>query len=311
MSSKDHIDVAVAIADIIEYDRALADRIEGELLKTGGNTDSTTPIRIAQQTGVDRSSAGNIFRQLEEADAVTRSSHEGTMVESDYSVQTDKCRELFTVLRVAIPVIEEYIDRQPPATMVEPLVTFPDDPSFSNVSPSKFGMNQLFSALASEIKQSEDSIIIVAPFFEGEGFGRLRSVLSNAIDRGVELTIVTRYLEDEQSHNRAVIGDFLDYLIEEGIGISRVNTVDYTVWDDDVPLEEQVQNSQNPSFTLHAKVIVFDNDSAYMGSANVTDYGFDRYLELGVLLEGIVASQCRQLCEYLIDSEHANPVHFS
>lgn len=87
-----------------------------------------------------------------------------------------------------------------------------------------------------------------------------------------------------------------------------LKTVDYTVWADDVPAHDRNQNGENPAFTLHAKVMVFDRESAYVGSANVTDYGFGRYLELGVLLGGPPVKQVAELCDFLLGSDAATTV---
>ena len=79
--------------------------------------------------------------------------------------------------------------------------------------------------------------------------------------------------------------------------------MDYTVWDETVPADEQVQDGSTPSFTFHAKVLLSDESYVYVGSANLTDYGFDRYLELGVVLEGPAVSSFSDLITYLLDSQ--------
>jgi len=183
-------------------------------------------------------------------------------------------------------------------------VTFPDDPAFSDSTPASFDMEGLLSALASQVKRTEREIVLLSPFFEGDGLGRLADVLLDALHRGVELTIVTRYLADSRSHNYDVIDSFIQRASEQGVA-SKISLVDYTVWEDTTPIKEQRQTGKNPQFTLHAKVMLFDSQAAYVGSANVTDYGFNRYLELGVLLEGALVSTFRSLCEFLLDSDGA------
>jgi putative cardiolipin synthase len=91
---------------------------------------------------------------------------------------------------------------------------------------------------------------------------------------------------------------------ERGV-TSEITLVDYTVWEETTPIGKQRQDGENPQFTLHAKVMLFDSRAAYVGSANVTDYGFNRYLELGVLLEGATVTAFRDLCEFLLDSDGA------
>lgn len=168
-------------------------------------------------------------------------------------------------------------------------------------------MNDLMSTLASQVKRCNDEIILLSPFFEGGGFNRLSGVLLDALARDVQVTIVTRYLDDCNSHNHGVIGSFLQEARDRDL-YSMVQAVDYTVWDDDVPAEERCQNGANPAFTLHAKVMIFDRRAVYLGSANITDYGFDRYLELGTLLEGPVVEHYIDLCAYLLASSGATVV---
>jgi putative cardiolipin synthase len=308
MSTENYAATAVAIADILEQDLDLVDQVEGLLLVAGGADETITPARVAREINLDRELASNLFRQLEAVDTVSRSSYGSPVAESSYSIRRADLRELFATIRQAIPIIDTYLERQPPSTEIEPLVTFPDDPAFADTAPAAFEMDQLMSALASEIKTTNDSIILVAPFFEGTGFERLREVLADALERGVELTIVTRYLTDRDSHNWKVINAFVQYLADERGVSDQVQTVDYTVWDESVPIREQTQEGAKPAFTLHAKVMLFDNDTAYVGSANVTDYGFDRYLELGVLLQGPKVSRYRDLCEFLLTSDGATRI---
>lgn len=309
MTDDEHAATAIAVADILNQDSDLVDQVEGFLLVAGGSNDTITPARIARETDLDRESAANLFRQLESSGAVERSSYGDPVAESRYSVRQDELRELFATIRRVIPIVDAYLDRQPPSTEIEPLVTFPDDPAFADVTPARFGMDQLMSTLASEIKTANESIILVAPFFEGTGFERLREVLADALERDVDLTIVTRHLTDEESHNREVINSFVRYIADERGLADRIQTVDYTVWHEDVPANERTQDGARPAFTLHAKVMLFDNDTAYVGSANVTDYGFDRYLEFGVLLRGSQASRYRELCEFLLESDGATTVN--
>ena len=54
--------------------------------------------------------------------------------------------------------------------------------------------------------------------------------------------------------------------------------------------------------------MLFDEEAAYVGSANVTDYGFDRYLELGVLLRGPPVTRYRRLLESLLSSDASREI---
>jgi len=303
-----HASQAVAISDIVDRNTAIIDRIEGLLLVASGSEEAITPVTVAQETELGREAAANLFRQLETANAVVRTSYGRHIAESQYSPQSEAVREVFDLVRAAIQLIKADRERQPQPTEAELLVTFPEDPAFADITPSAFGMNQLLSALASEIKSASEKIVVIAPFFEGAGFNRLYDVLGDAVERGVDVTIVTRYLTDEISHNREVLTEFINYLGTECNATGTIRTVDYTVWGEEVPASDRCQDGAKPAFTLHAKVMLFDDETAYVGSANVTDYGFDRYLELGVLLRGPPATQYRELCDFLLNSQKSTDI---
>lgn len=305
MTDPAHAPSAVAIADLLDHDLALLDQIEGLLLTASGAGETITPASVAQQTGLGRETAANLFRQLARAGAVERLRHDRHIAESDYQPESDTVRGVLGTARTAVTILEADRERRPPPTTAEPLVTFPDDPEFDDVSPGALGFDQLFSTLASAVKRTSDRIVLVAPFFEGGGFSRLHGVLIDALDRRVDLTIVTRYLGDQSSHNRSVLTEFADLVRAEGPASGSFRTIDYTVWDDHVPPDDRRQDGATPAFTLHAKLMTFDDEAVYVGSANVTDYGFDRYLELGVLLEGPPVSAYTDLCAFLLDSDAA------
>lgn len=302
-----HESVALAIAELAEYDREIIDQVEGVLLLAGGKDEQITPARVAHETDFERQDASNLFRQLADAGAISCRSRASSITQSSYAVSGNGVRRYLNAARSAIEYIEAYQRRQPPQTVAQPIVTFPDDPAFESASPADFGMMQLMSTLATEIKRAEESIVLLAPFFEGEGVGHLIDVLEDALERGVDLTIVTRYLQDMDSHNRKVIGEVMEKLGGRGLS-GQIQLIDYTVWNDDIPLARRSQDGANPSFTLHAKLMLFDDNAVYIGSANITDYGFDRYLEAGVLVRGPPVQQFSELCDFLLHSEAATEV---
>jgi len=308
MTDPEQAPAAIAIADLLDRDLALLDQVEGLLLAASGAGETVRPVAVAHETGLGRETAANLFRQLSRVNAVTRSKRDRHVAESDYHPRSDDVRSVLGTARTAVAVLEADEERTPPSTTAQPLVTFPDDPEFDGVSPGALGFDQLFSALASAVKQTSDQIVLLAPFFEGEGFSRLHGVLINALDRGVDLTIVTRYLGDLSSHNRSVLTKFAELVRAEGPASGSFRTVDYTVWDDHVSPDDRRQDGATPAFTLHAKLMAFDDAAVYVGSANVTDYGFDRYLEVGVLLEGPPVSAYTDLCAFLLDSDAATEV---
>ncbi|WP_336331146.1 phospholipase D-like domain-containing protein [Haloarcula sp. CGMCC 1.2071] len=299
-------DRALAIAEIVGHEQAVLDEVEGHLLVAAGRSVSITPAAVGRDTPLSRDAAGDLFRQLNQAGAIHRESHTTPIVESRYTVDAESLRGALDAARDAIQVVAAYHERHP-ETEATPLVTFPTDPTFDQTTPSAFGMDALMSTLTSEIKRSSEHIRLLSPFFEEDGFDRLAGVLLDALERGVELTIVTRYLRDSDSYNYAVISKFAQRARECGVG-ANLRTVDYTVWDEDLPASERRQDGSIPEFTLHAKIMTFDERAVYVGSANVTDYGFGRYLELGVLLGQTETVQFISLCDFLLNSEAAEEI---
>lgn len=298
----------LAIAEYVDRDENFLSQLEGLLVLSGGRGKLITPAEIASQTDVSVSSTTDVFRQLSQTDAVERESFGTNVANSSYRVNVEACRRIFETARYAARSVNAYQDRQPPVTKATPLVTFPADPAFEGVSPTSFGMSWLMPALTRQIKQSDESITLLAPFFEAEGFSHLQEVLLAAMERSVEVTVVSRYLTDLDSYNHAVLKSFAKTARERNIDTSLFTFVDYTRWSTGTPPEQRRQNGATPAFTLHAKIILFDDAATYIGSANVTDYGFEHYLESGVLLEGPPVEGFMDLVDFLLDSEAATMV---
>lgn len=299
---------AISIAEITGEDAVLLDQLEGQLLLAGGREAEITPAELATAVDLDRSKVLDVVRQLRRTDAVERIGMGDSEARSNYRIDPVEVRRVLEEARRVLEIVDRLDDRAPPASTVQPLVTFPEDPAFEGVSPYDFEMKWLMPSLTSAIKRTTDSITIVTPFFDETGFGTLQGVLIEALRRDVGITIITRYLTDRDSYNRYVLSGFASAIDEAEVDPSNLTLLDYTVWEGDVPAEERTQDGATPAFTLHAKLMLFDEREAYIGSANVTDYGFDRYLELGVLLSGPPVPDLADLVQFLITSDAASEV---
>ncbi|MCO8256744.1 phospholipase D-like domain-containing protein [Haladaptatus sp. AB618] len=298
----------LAIAELVDRDEQLLSQLEGLLVLSSGRDELVTPTGIASQTDLSISTVVDVFRQLSRTDAIERELFETTIANSTYRVSVNTCRQIFETARYSARSITAYQERQPPTTKATPLVTFPADPAFENVNPTSFGMSWLMPTLTRQVKQTDEAITLLVPFFEADGFAHLKEVLTTAMKRGVDVTVVSRYLTDPTSYNYAVLKSFAKTAIEGDIDTSHLTFVDYTRWDAGTPSEEQRQDGAIPAFTLHAKVILFDDSAVYIGSANVTDYGFEQYLETGILLEGPPVAGFSELISFLLDSDAATSV---
>lgn len=102
--------------------------------------------------------------------------------------------------------------------------------------------------------------------------------LAKAIDRGVEVTLL---LESEKSSAGQLSFDASNAF--KDLSMEKVRLLHW-------PLELRERNQADKPGKLHVKCAVID-DTAVIGSANLTDDAFNRNMELGVILRdpGVVA----------------------
>lgn len=186
-----------------------------------------------------------------------------------YGVEPERLR---LVLRVA-QGIAGALAQQPPANLerYEVVATLP--PGF-RLQDSGRSPIPLFAALHELIVKANRTLTFLNPFFELQGLKPLFEALAAAAQRGVVITMITRDLEQSASPNRTALADLHQYLGRMGLA-SQLHVYNY-----------KVQAAGRIVLTLHAKVAISDGIRAYVGSANLTSYGLERYLEIGVLLYG-------------------------
>jgi putative cardiolipin synthase len=293
------VDVALALN---EFEISL-DSVEGALLMAAGKDEPITASILSERADSPLQTAKDILLQLRRVDCVTQSVADDSL----YAVDPDRVREVCTTARQAQAFVTRYEERQPDTTSVTPLVTIPEDPELGRLTAEEFGMDWLMPALVRMIKRADRKIIILTPFFEGDGLDRLEEPLLEAVGNGVEVTIVTRYLQDTTSYNHEVLTNFWATANEAGVDTELLSLVDYTVWSEETPPEKRGQDGTTPLYTLHAKMVIVDGEEAYVGSANVTDYGFARFLELGVALTGPAVRSYTMLANRVLDSDSAVP----
>jgi phosphatidylserine/phosphatidylglycerophosphate/cardiolipin synthase-like enzyme len=134
------------------------------------------------------------------------------------------------------------------------------------------------------VEAATDTLTLVSPYFEPVGMGRLHEGLLAALQRGVAVTVLAHGIEDLSSLASAS----LEALRRDSVGLPgllRVLTVS--------PLSRVF---------FHLKIVVADERRAIVGSANVTDKGFDTNLEVGVLLGSDAANEIERVVRVAIGS---------
>lgn len=165
-------------------------------------------------------------------------------------------------------------------------------PSDENLSLSKeFG--NLPSRLRELFYSAEKRIVIINPFFSSMIIDKIIPSLRKAAKNGATIIIITRYLTYEvveKPYNSRFIQNLLD---DEDIK-QAVRLYEYT---------------NDEESTFHAKMIIADN-SAYLGTANLTHRGLEDNLELGMIFRDETVSKLTKLVRSIMSSDLLHEVEF-
>lgn len=148
----------------------------------------------------------------------------------------------------------------------------------------KFSARTTLGALTQIILEANSRVLIASPFVSGNNFERvnpIKEAIYTIFKKNVNIDLISS---------------------ENGIQIFEEN------W---VPKEciSQLRafcptpNLENENLLgSHAKILISDNISAYIGSANFTMPGLYSNLELGLLVKGDTVTQLNQFWDYLLNS---------
>ena len=126
-----------------------------------------------------------------------------------------------------------------------------------------------------------------------------------------ELVIAAPFLQRDQGLNRPPLSDALDAALARHVHIHIASTgtslqhlkigSDLDKYKSQIHFYQPQANIDNPEeLGSHAKFCLADGELAYIGSANLTQPGLGRHLELGILVEGSVAHQVYAFWRYLL-----------
>lgn len=274
---EDAVDLALLLGDTTTIDRIL-----GGILQVARRDSVFEISTLESSTPVERVYLETVVEFLESR-AYATTSVDG--IELDY----EACISLFVDARRANSILDAAEERSDNLSY-ELLCTLPNnDPSFSDRDPVDFGMRQITSRLLDLCREATESITIVSPFLERGGVDWLLPGLEGALERGVSLTLVSRELRRGEPNYEA---------IRELVEVSENNEGNLSVYDYYGPDPD----SNRPLYTLHSKVLLADENVAYIGSANFTTYGFRENLEVGVVLEGNRVEQLVDLFRHIIET---------
>jgi len=142
-------------------------------------------------------------------------------------------------------------------------------------------MNSLLDEFSNLFSKAKTSIKICSPFLEYNGFEYFKEILIKKAKLKVNLQVLSRQIKIEEKNSRyndikKVYECFLKEGLERFIDIRNY----------------YYQSKDNKLMSsIHAKIIIIDDNLAYVGSGEIRKNSFEKNLEVGVILTGSKVSE--------------------
>lgn len=196
----------------------------------------------------------------------------------------------FQRLAFALNTVEHYrsfVHRD--ATVAHVVLTKPSRPSVLEQKLSELGwrttdLEPTEHAFQGMVRAVQRRVVVMTPFFDRKGAAWLQELLSYAAP-GVERTLILRSLEDSTRKDYPVGFDIISpWLKAQGVRVFNYSIARIEGWRE----------------TFHAKVVLCDRSTAYLGSSNLTAASLEYSMEMGVVLEGRAAADVAEVVDAVI-----------
>jgi len=170
------------------------------------------------------------------------------------------------------------------STSVELVATLPPDPDLVTRS----GITQIDRSLRSIITQAQESIRVAAPYFDPSE--DVIQDIASLPSQGISTYLLTREATgpNVDSSTRQAIENLAASIPPSARHNFRVSD-----------LYEKTGGSQKEA--VHAKTVIIDENTAYLGSANFTSTSLGSNFEIGVILEGDIVEDLVLLFDGMFD----------
>lgn len=198
--------------------------------------------------------------------------------------------ERFPRLAFALHVVEHYrSSAHRDATVAQVVLTKPPRPSVLEQKLSALGwrtteLEATEHAFHSMVRAAKRRMVVMTPFFDSTGATWLTELLSN-VSPGVERILILRSLEDNTRKDYPFGFD----AISQWLKVEGVQVFNYSIPRMDGGRE-----------TFHAKAVLCDRSTAYLGSSNVTAASLEHSMEMGVVLEGRAAAGVAEVVDAVL-----------
>jgi phosphatidylserine/phosphatidylglycerophosphate/cardiolipin synthase-like enzyme len=245
--------------------------------------DARELTRLAGLSLADEQGAYDILRELNQLGLLMLSGHRW-LPTRDFHSELAKVASAFSAIDYYKAVV--HLD----ATEAQVILT---SPARSNVLETELqaigwhtaDIEPTDRAFQSLVRGARERVLVMTPFLDARGADWLRELLSE-VRQGVAIELVLRSLEDStRSDYPAGYPLLRPWLAARGVGVFNYS----------IP-----RNSGGGRETFHAKVILADRNSAYVGSTNMTAASREFSMEMGVVLYGRAALQISEVLDAVI-----------
>lgn len=198
---------------------------------------------------------------------------------SGYAVRPS-VRPCLSRLALALRAIDFYLNEvHQDDTEAKIVLTKPPRPSFLEQELAKLGwhtagIEPTEHAFIGLVQAATRRVVVMTPFFDVTGAVWLKELFGQ-VGAGVEKVLILRSLDDPARYDypQGIVS------ISPWLKTTGVSVYNYSIPRIDAPGRE----------TFHAKVVLCDSQSAYIGSSNLNAASLEHSMELGVVLRGRAA----------------------
>lgn len=175
------------------------------------------------------------------------------------------------------------------ATVAQVVLTKPPQPSVLEQKLSALGwrttdLEPTERAFHGMVRAAQRRLVVMTPFFDTAGAAWLQELLS-FVGPGVDRTLILRSLEDVTRKDYPIGFD----TISPWLRAQNVRVFNYSI-----------SGMSGGRETFHAKAVLCDRTSAYLGSSNVTAASLEHSMEMGVVLHGRAAADIAEIIDAVL-----------
>jgi len=149
-------------------------------------------------------------------------------------------------------------------------------------------MNSLVDEFNYLFSRAKSTIKICSPFLEYNGFNFFKEVLIKKAKMDVKIKILSRQIKLNEKNTRYFDIEKLYKVFDEKGLKKKIEIRNY-----------YYQSKERLTSSIHAKLIIIDDNLAYIGSGEIRKNSFEKNLELGVIISGSKVTELSLLFDKL------------